>query len=112
MITNPNDGDILNDIPDNITIKNIASDFQFYNKKSVYYDILDSIELINGTNKPNIYIPIFEDPTSVLHQSLIEMQILCPSAVNFIDEFNILNIDFETLMKNTDNNYITKLIYT
>jgi 3-deoxy-D-manno-octulosonate 8-phosphate phosphatase KdsC-like HAD superfamily phosphatase len=112
MITNPNDGDVLNDVSDNVQIINIAEEFPDVNKKSLYYEILTCIESINCSNEgeDDIFIPIFEDPSIVLHQSLIEMQLICPSAVNFISS-KIKDPNFETLIKKMNNNYITKLTY-
>ncbi len=110
ITTNPNDGDLLSNVPDNVRVINAAEKFGNINKKTLYYEILKNIEEINTiTDRPKIYIPIFEDPSIVLHQSLIEMQLACPSGVNFINEFNSPTI--ETLSQKMNNNYITKLTY-
>lgn len=102
LITNPNDASIIEKTPDNVEIINIASDLNI-NKKSLYFSVLNEI-----VNHENISIPIYEDPEEVLHQSLIEMSILCPKIVNFISSDSIA---FETLKQNKNNNYIQTLIY-
>ena len=102
LITNPNDAGISKDLPDNVEIINIASDLNI-NKKSLYFTVINEI-----SNYKNTTIPIYEDPEEVLHQSLIEMSILCPKVVNFISSDCIA---FETLKQNKNNNYIQTLIY-
>jgi 3-deoxy-D-manno-octulosonate 8-phosphate phosphatase KdsC-like HAD superfamily phosphatase len=108
LVTNPNDGDIIKDTG-NVEIVNIAEKFKDINKKSLYYVILESLQKLKGNqDHSEIYIPICEDPEMVVHQSLIEMEILAPNVVNFIDNDN-LNI--ETLLQNTNNKFIQTLIY-
>jgi 3-deoxy-D-manno-octulosonate 8-phosphate phosphatase KdsC-like HAD superfamily phosphatase len=104
LVTNPNDGLIINDIPENVSIINIANTFEHVNKKSLYYYILNVI-----SKHDSVRIPIFENPEIVLHQSLIEMSILAPNQVNFIHDSKTPT--FETLNKNMNNTYIQNLIY-
>lgn len=103
IITNPNDASY--ETFENVNIINISDEFKEINKKSLYFMLLSCI---NKT--PEITIPIFEDPSVVLHQSILEMYALTSNCA-FLDKNDF---DFETLLtrnNKTYNKYLTKLIY-
>jgi hypothetical protein len=98
IITNPNDAKY--DVPENIEIVNITEGYT--NKKSVYFFLLTLID------KYNIHIPIFEDPSVVLHQTILEMYMLTDKCV-FL---NKNNFNYETLSTiDNKNEYLDKLYY-
>ncbi len=104
LITNPNDAVIITNIPNNIKIIDISAQYEV-NKKSIYFLMLEI------SNHQDIFIPIFENPQDVLHQSLLEMNALTKRAL-FLDKNNF---DFKTLSmlphKTETNKYLDTLYF-
>jgi 3-deoxy-D-manno-octulosonate 8-phosphate phosphatase KdsC-like HAD superfamily phosphatase len=96
IVTNPNDADYA--YPKNIDVINISQEFSQVNKKSLYFFLL---HLINNTK---IHIPIFEDPSVVLHQAILEMYTLT-NKCTFLDKNDF---NYETLSKASNKNETNK----
>ncbi len=104
FITNPNDASISSKLPNNIILIDISEQYEI-NKKSIYFLMLEI------SNHEDIFIPIFENPEEVLHQSLLEMNLLTKRAL-FLDKNNF---DFKTLStiqdKTETNKYLDTLYF-
>lgn len=100
FVTNPNSAKI-SVTQENITIVDLSIDGT--NKKSLYYYVLSLCE------SENIFIPIFENPEQVLHQSLLEIYKIAGNSVSFPSIEDTDN--YSKYFLHTRNPYIENLFY-
>lgn len=110
IITDPNDSLQEFKPVDNVDIYNIKNSYPDFDTKEIYFGMLYYL-----MNRNNVYIPIFEDPRDVLHQSILEIFRITTTywdTVVFLDKDNF---NFETLTnpnnKKEIKEYINKLYY-
>lgn len=101
IVTDPNDS--LSEFKpiNNVDVYNVRNAYKELNTKSLYFGLLYYLN-----NRNNVYIPIFEDPTQVLHQTILEIYKLTTEFWDTVVFLDKNDFNYETLTNHNNRNHI------